>query len=375
MTLTDPRLLSAIGAVRKRALQSAALCCHCRLEIPAGAPYFQRSGKLWRNPDTGRMNCGLWHERCIGLAPSEDDGLEDCSDEREEPNARPSGSAMLELVAEALRPIVRQEIAATLPKRLVLSAPNRPDVEVSGEHEKFPTLLRLLHAGQNVYLGGSKGGGKTTAALRAASALGLRCFVQGPVYDPVELTGYRDANGRYVESELYRFATCQEPSCLLLDEIDRSAVKATVPLNMPLEQRVAVFPVGQVKIPETHRYVATGNTWGNGATLEYTAASKQDGALIDRFHARMEWGYDLALEARVATARAGEAFAKTACTATARIRANLEKHGLSHGWGPRAVFSLAERLLAGFTLSEALALSSLATLESDQRAKALEGLA
>lgn len=287
--------------------------------------------------------------------------------------ALPTGAPLDET---RVRELAREEASALVKAqpatRIEIVLPDRAPIDVSGEHESYPLLVQLLGLGENVYLGGPMGSGKTTAAEKAGAALGLEVFLLPPCSDPVELLGYRDAGGNYQPTPLYRWATCECPALLVIDELDRSSARALLAMNAALANGWAVFPVGQVKIPSSHRVCATANTWGAGASAEYVGSARQDAALLNRFTARLGWDYDPKLEERLAVSVGGTANGAAALKATRTIRSNLSSAGIKLGWSPRDLMALAKRLAAGMPREQALAVSALATLGDDQRRKALE---
>ena len=127
---------------------------------------------------------------------------------------------------DAVRRIVREEIPA--PPTIRIQMPDRPEVEMARQHERFPLLLQTLAVGLNVLLVGPAGTGKTTAARKAAEALGLgfSCLSVGPQTSKSDLLGFVDAGGTYRESlfvQAYR-----DGGVFLLDEIDAPLDDANV---------------------------------------------------------------------------------------------------------------------------------------------------
>lgn len=227
-------------------------------------------------------------------------------------------------------------------------------------HAKLSTLIRCLSVGLNVWLSGPMGAGKTRGAEQAAEALGLSFGMHGAMTMAYELTGFVDASGRYHDTPFVR--AFRDGGLVLLDEIDAGSNEALLALNGALANGVMCLPNGQnIRKHADFRCIGAGNTFGGGATHEYIGRTKIDAAFLDRFGAKIAWGYDAALELAIASNNAW-----TARVQEARTKAAVA--GLKVAITPRA--SQAGALLidgAGFTPQEAAELTYLATLSADQR--------
>ena len=171
-------------------------------------------------------------------------------------------------------------------------------VEVDGlNHRMTPYVLELLAAEKLVYMVGPAGSGKTTMAKRCAEALGLDFQMTGAVVQKYELTGFVDANGTYVESAFYR--AFKYGGVFLFDELDASAPGAIVAFNSAIENGLWTAPNGE--LVERHadfRVIASANTIGRGATLDYVGRVPLDQSTIDRF-AFVIMDYDFSLTAGI----------------------------------------------------------------------------
>jgi cobaltochelatase CobS len=195
---------------------------------------------------------------------------------------------------EAVRRIVREEIPA--PPTIRIEIPGRPEVEIARQHERFPLLLQVLACGLNVLLVGPAGTGKTTAARKAAEALGLgfSCLSVGPQTSKSDLLGFVDAGGTYRESlfvQAYR-----DGGVFLLDEMDAGNAGVLTVLNAALAGDVMAIPVGMVARSPRFLTVAGANTYGQGASRQYVGRNQLDAATLDRF-AVLDWPVDEGLEA------------------------------------------------------------------------------
>jgi cobaltochelatase CobS len=183
--------------------------------------------------------------------------------------------------------------------------PSFPPVDFGGEliHEKLPTLLRVLLAGEQAYLAGPAGSGKTTAAKQArkvlAAAFGrgedYQCLAMGAVDNAYALIGYKDITREYART-LFREAY-EHGHLFLWDEVDGSAADAQLVINS-LDNGFIAFPDKVVTAHPHFRIICGGNTKGAGATLSYSGRHALDGAFLDRF-SMIEWNLDPRIETRL----------------------------------------------------------------------------
>jgi cobaltochelatase CobS len=238
-------------------------------------------------------------------------------------------------------------------------------------HPSYATLCRALSCRSadgffpNVWIAGPAGSGKTHAARSFAKAAGLEFYYNGALRDAFELLGYMDASGVY-HTTPFRQAY-EHGGVYLFDEVDGSDNAALLALNGALANGIAAFPNGMIERHPDCRIIATGNTWGLGATSDYVGRGKIDAAFLDRFGVRMSWDYDVALEVAIS----GNAdFARRVQSARERARAA----GLKVLITPRASIAGAALIAAGFTHDEAAGMTYLANLSNDQK-KIIEGRA
>ena len=71
-------------------------------------------------------------------------------------------------------------------------------------HAVFADVLAALSVRENVYLVGPAGSGKTTIAAQAAESLELPFYSTGAVGMAYQLQGFINAEGKYMETDLYR---------------------------------------------------------------------------------------------------------------------------------------------------------------------------
>jgi hypothetical protein len=142
---------------------------------------------------------------------------------------------------------------------------------------------------------GPAGTGKSTAVEQISRELGLNFYMANRIQNTFELLGFVDASGKYVTTQFYEAFV--KGGLFLFDEVDASSPEALVTINAALSQGYMAFP-GQANAIQMHpdfKVVCAGNTFGSGATLQYTGRNKLDAATLDRFMI-IEWDYDLELE-------------------------------------------------------------------------------
>lgn len=167
-------------------------------------------------------------------------------------------------------------------KEIVVKLPDGSKKSAGGiQHEKFETILKYLTADVPVFMSGAAGTGKSSIAKNAAKALGLDFYFSGAVNDIYKFTGFIDANGNYSKTQFYDF--CVNGGVFFLDEMDASIPEVLVALNAAIANRYFDFPCGKVELNENCRFICAGNTYGNGADVQYTGRYQLDAATLDRF--------------------------------------------------------------------------------------------
>lgn len=224
-------------------------------------------------------------------------------------------------------------------KKILVSKPKRPAVEMTNQHYMFETVLRSLSAGVNLALVGPAGSGKTSIVKNASEALGLNFYsksvsAQTGVH---EFFGYQDANGKYVRT-LFREAY-EKGGVFLLDEFDAGNPNVLAALNQATANHECAFPDKMVKRHKEFIIVMAGNTYGKGANAEYVGRNKIDAATLDRFFF-LEIGYDEVMEKIVA-------FNKEWCEKVQKFRKNAELKKVKCIISPRATFQGEMLLQAG----------------------------
>lgn len=164
-------------------------------------------------------------------------------------------------------------------------------------HEQFDTILKFVAMDEPVMLVGPAGTGKNVIAKQVAEALGLEFYFSNAVTQEYKITGYGDANGKFVETQFYKAFV--NGGLFLLDEMDASCPEALIILNCAIANKYFDFPViGRVEANPNFRVMACANTFGTGASLEYVGRNQLDGATLNRF-ALVEVNYDKRIEDNV----------------------------------------------------------------------------
>lgn len=245
--------------------------------------------------------------------------------------------------ADAVRKVVNEQFAKLAEKMrpgvatVEVKFPDGKIKEVGRQHKQFPTLLKMVAAGCNVWLAGPAGSGKTTAAEFVAKALDRPFYFNGAIDNEYKLLGFTDAQGRVV-SRPFREAFCNG-GVYLFDEVDASLPSAVLAFNAALANGKCDFPDGCHDRHPDFVAIAAGNTWGHGATSDYVGRFKMDAAFADRF-VMLEWGYDEALERELAGNDEWTSRVQT-------IRAKTVAMGVKVVVSPRASIYGAKLLAAG----------------------------
>lgn len=161
--------------------------------------------------------------------------------------------------------------------------PDLAPIENEPVHEKLQEILNFVIAKEPVYLVGPAGCGKNHICKQIAKILGLKFYYSNSITQEYKLTGFTDANGIYHETQFYK--AFKDGGLFLLDELDASLPDALIILNAAISNGYFDFPApaGFVEAHPDFRVIAAGNTWGNGADLQYVGRNQLDMASLDRF--------------------------------------------------------------------------------------------
>ncbi len=220
-------------------------------------------------------------------------------------------------------------------------------------HKDFPKLLKAVSSGENVWLFGPAGTGKTTAAEQVATVLGRTFHFNGALDSEHKLLGFTDAQGRIV-SRPFRKAW-MEGGVYLFDEVDASLPQALLAFNAALANGIVDFPDGAARKHPDFVCIAGANTIGQGATVEYNGRYKPDAAFVDRF-AMVRWDVDETLERTLALGKIeDQTLGAKWIDLVQKVRRKIASEGsVKHVVSPRASIGGCALLHAGFTWEEAI---------------------
>lgn len=209
-------------------------------------------------------------------------------------------------------------------------------------HPVFQDLLIALSVRESVYLVGGAGSGKTTITAQAAAALDLPFYSTGAVGMAYQLLGFINAEGNYMETDLYKAYT--GGGVFLFDEIDASSAQALLAFNAIAANDLAAFPCGTVKRHDDFVIVAAANTFGNGANRRYVGRAQLDGATLDRF-GFIAMDYDEKLETAISLNDVWTAWVQ-------KCRAVAAEHRMEVIISPRASIKGGKLLAAGMPVEK-----------------------
>lgn len=175
------------------------------------------------------------------------------------------------------------------------------------KHKQLEQLIRYAMLRLSPLLVGMAGTGKTHAGQQTAEALGLPFFAisVGAQTTKTDIMGYTDANGQYVRThfrDAYEYG-----GVFLMDEIDAGNANVLITINAALSNGLAAFPDAMVAKHEDFVFIASANTFGNGASRQYVGRNQLDAATLDRF-AIIEWFIDDDLEESLSCGLNGKAW-------------------------------------------------------------------
>lgn len=275
-----------------------------------------------------------------------------------------------------VRKIVVDEVAKVVARPTQVVVNDVPKITVDGlVHKRFAEVLPWIHAGVPVFLTGPAGVGKTTLAETVAKAVNARrIFVIQADALPQrhEVFGFLSpVSGDYVTGAVYDLY--KNGGIFLIDEFDTGHTSLGTNLNLLLAQGYYDFPNGEHVVRHADfRIVVTGNTYGQGGSVEFAGTNRINGATLDRF-VKVEIDVDEQMERAIVT-NICSVRGPSVHDVITKIRANALRHGLRVFVTPRASIHVTQGVVAGLTVKQAVTAKLLTGLPSDQQVKLLEGV-
>jgi cobaltochelatase CobS len=221
-------------------------------------------------------------------------------------------------------------------------------------HKQFEDVLKHIVAGDELYLHGGAGAGKTTTVRQIAVDVLRRRFelvTFSSQTTEAKLVGFRDASGEVRETPLV--SALREGGVVLFDEFDACPPAIAVVLNTMSANRVVSTPAGTFDLHKDTVLVFSGNTVLDGANSAYSGRQASDFSTKDRLSV-LEFQYDLDMEydLTVSALDGDHAMANRWLEVVRACRANAKALGGTTGARiavtPRAAIGGAKLLKAGF---------------------------
>lgn len=233
-------------------------------------------------------------------------------------------------------------------------------------HKALDNLIVMASQKIPVMLVGMAGTGKTHAATQVAEALGLNHYTMsvGAQTSKSDIIGYMHASGGYVPT-LFRKAY-EEGGVFLMDEIDAGNANVLIQVNAALSNGFCAFPDKMVERHKDFVFIASANTFGNGANRMYVGRNQLDAATLDRF-AVLVWDVDEKLEDKMA-----EAYGKTGkkwLKVVRELRKTIEEDGIRALVTPRATMKGCSLLNAGLDFDTVLNAVIVENLPNDKKSR------
>jgi len=183
--------------------------------------------------------------------------------------------------------LVKTEIAKTMgaipQKTLTIIDTKGVTKDMKMVHKQFEMLLKLVSTGKPILMKGESGTAKSHNAQAVATALERDFYSMsvGEQSTKSDLLGFIDANGNY-RNTAFRKAF-EMGGVFLLDEIDAGNPNVLLAINTGISNGFIDFPDCQITAHKDFSLIATANTFGRGANMQYSGRNKLDLASVNRF--------------------------------------------------------------------------------------------
>ena len=261
----------------------------------------------------------------------------------------------LEQKIEELIGVATQKAAKVITVQVGANAPKNVGIQ----HKQFETILKLVAMGENLFVKGEAGNGKSHVVAQVAKALDLpfHSMSVSNQTTKTDLLGFVDANGVYRYNGF--ISAFRDGGVFNMDEIDAGNANVLVVLNSALSNGFIECPNGEmVYAHENFRFTATANTTGRGATQKYVGRNKLDSATLDRF-AVIEFELDEEIE--LSLCGGDKIFHKAIVKMRELCAKNYDEMQISQ----RSSTRLYKLLLNGFSIDEALDIAVFKGVDND----------
>jgi hypothetical protein len=212
-------------------------------------------------------------------------------------SAKRACRALTDDAIKAIPALVTAAFAAIAPKPVQITVADSHPITFGISHPMLAEVIRLCAMGEDVWLKGPRGSGKSMGARQVAEAFGVRCYIMTGADDLTAIVGYIQPHDGSIKSTPFRDAWING-GVILLDEGDTYNPAAIIVLNDALANGRCTFADGSYpKHPQCYVIMAT-NTDGRGPDDEYNARSQMDASTRDRF-AYVPWDYVPSMETQL----------------------------------------------------------------------------
>ena len=192
-------------------------------------------------------------------------------------------------VVETVMPMIQKKIIeefGMIPVKHEIKVAEKTPMQMTGELPPvFDEILANSANGNSVMMTGPAGTGKGYMARQVAKALGAEFYEVNAVTNEYQLTGFVDANSRFVRTPFYdacKAVAEGRKAVFLFDEMDCSNAESLKVFNDALEAREFTFPNDEKLQFEDLIILSACNTFGTGADDMYVG-EKIDASTLNRF--------------------------------------------------------------------------------------------
>jgi cobaltochelatase CobS len=270
--------------------------------------------------------------------------------------------------AELVRKLVREEVERVAPRVVELRCDNGETRTLEARcHAEFERVLRIIStrvAGRRLHawLAGPSGSGKSHLAKQCAEASQLPYYSASAIQTVYALVGYKSPTGDASTLRTPFRCAFEGGGVFAFDDADASDARAFNGLNEALANGRFAFPDAMVEQYTDFVCIASANTYGLGATVDYVGRNKIDAATLTRF-VRIEVGYDEELEVGLAGPH------KSWARRVQSVRRAVDSLGVKLLVTPRHTLQGAALLTAGFPVEEVERMTLFAGMDGELTAK------